>query len=338
MPTFCRHNRFIERCPICSRTLPGNEPEAPPRRARAASGATRRSGQAGGSRPRRDGLRVRREGRAAEDGYHSDLVPGLRASVDAERLASELAFSSARLAGLALDPPGAYGRAGVLAAAGDFERATWASFLLAYLSPSEDEDPFAALDTVLAAAPAPAALSGELDALLDELPVGPRSSHQPGSGARTLRAYAQWAVRTGGAEGTQAAAFTGDASWPPARRFDRLFERLALPGLSRAARYDLLVALGRLGIYELSGDSLHLGGPRSAGGEDATTLAAKRVFGIGDPLLLDRRAQALAEAAAVPVEALDLALFNWAAPQRATLGFRAAEDPDDSSVAAALGL
>ena len=26
MPTFCRHNRFIERCPICSRTLPGAAP------------------------------------------------------------------------------------------------------------------------------------------------------------------------------------------------------------------------------------------------------------------------------------------------------------------------
>jgi hypothetical protein len=338
MPTFCRHNRFIERCPICSRTLPGNEPEAVPHRVRAGSGAARRSSPPGGSRQRREGLRVRREGRAAEDGYSSVLVPGLRASSDAERLARELAFSSARLAGLALDPPGAYGRAGDVAAEGDFERATWASFLLAYLSPSEDDEPFAGLDSVLAAAPEPRAVSGELDGLLDGLSLGPRSSHEPGSGTRTLRAYVQWTDRAGGGEGAQEAAFTGDASWPPARRFARLFERLALPGLSRGARYDLLVALGRLGIYELSGDSLHLGGPRSAGGEDAATLAAKRVFGIGDPLLLDRRAATLAEAVSVPLEALDLALFNWAASDRATLGFRPAEQPDDGSIAAALGL
>jgi hypothetical protein len=338
MPTFCRHSRFIERCPICSRTLPGNEPDAPPSRGRAGSGATRRSGQPGTARPRRDGLRVSREGRAAEDGYRSELVPGLRASADAERLARELAFSSARLAGLALDPPGAYGRAGDVAAAGDFERATWACFLLAYLSPSEDDEPFAALEAVLGAAPTPKAVSGELDGLLDGLPVGPRSSHQPGSGTRTLRAYVQWAERTGGEEGAQEAAFTGDASWPAERRFARLFERLALPGLSRAARYEMLVALGRLGVYELRADSLHLGGPRAAGGEDAATLAAKRVFGIGDPLLLDRRATTLAEAASVPLEALDLALFNWAAPERATLGFRPVEEPDDSAVGAALGL
>jgi hypothetical protein len=52
-------------------------------------------------------------------------------------------------------------------------------------------------------------------------------------------------------------------------------------------------------------------------------VAAKRVFGIGDPLLLERRAVTLAHAMSVPVEALDLALFNWAAPQRATLGFAA---------------
>ena len=70
-------------------------------------------------------------------------------------------------------------------------------------------------------------------------------------------------------------------------------------------------------------DALHLGGARGLSAEDPTTLAAKRVFGIGDPLLLERRAAALADAAAVPVEALDLALANWAAPQRATLGFPA---------------
>ncbi|HEY4450835.1 MAG TPA: hypothetical protein VGN13_04480, partial [Solirubrobacteraceae bacterium] len=278
MPTFCRHNRFVDRCPICSKTLPGNEPAAATPRGRA--GVARRSGEAGVRRSRGQGLHVRREGRAVEDGYRSVLAPGLRASADAERLASEIAFSSARLAGLALDPQGSYLRAREAAADGDIERATWACFLLAYLSPAEGEEPFAAVETVLEAAPSPSPLGAELDPLLDGLTLGPRSSHRQGSGARTLRAYAQWAERSGGTAG-QRAVFTGDHAWPPDRRFARIFERLALPGLTRPARYEMLVTLGRLGLYELRADSLQLA---SADGEDTTALAAKRVFGIGDPL------------------------------------------------------
>ena len=62
--------------------------------------------------------------------------------------------------------------------------------------------------------------------------------------------------------------------------------------------------------------------------DDPATLAAKRVFGIADPLLLERRAGALAEAAAAPLEALDLALANWASEGRATLGFPATSDDE----------
>ncbi len=87
-------------------------------------------------------------------------------------------------------------------------------------------------------------------------------------------------------------------------------------------RYDLLVTLGRLGLYELLPDSLHLAGARGLSAEDPTTLAAKRVFGIGDPLLLERRAAALAQAASVPVETLDLALANWALCARASWAVR----------------
>ena len=164
MPTFCRHNRFIDRCPICSKTLPGNEAAASAtRRPRAGAGVGKRSGESGGRRPRREGLRVRREGRAEEDGYRSELVAGLRASADAERLASEIAFSSARLGVLAVDPPGVYGRARDAAAGGDLERATWACFLIAYLCPTEDGEPFAAVDAVLAAAGLPAEAGSELD-------------------------------------------------------------------------------------------------------------------------------------------------------------------------------
>ena len=336
MPTFCRHNRFIERCPICSKTLPGNEsPAHPARRASGGPAASRpRGAERSGRRPRADGLRVRHEGRAVEDGYASPLAPGLRASADARRLADEIAFSSARLAALAMDAPGAYGLAVDAAAAGDFERASWIAFLLAYLSPSEDDEPFAGVLAALAAAPTPAAAGADgLGELLDGLGLGPRSSHAPGSGARTLNAYAQWVARAGGEE----QAFTGDASWSAERRFARLFERLALPGLTREARYELLVTLGRLGVYEVRADSLHLGAGRVSG-EDEASLAAKRVFGIGDPLLLDRRAAALAEAAQAPLEALDLALFNWAAGERATLAFRPAGEPSGAAALAALGL
>ena len=64
------------------------------------------------------------------------------------------------------------------------------------------------------------------------------------------------------------------------------------------------------------------------------------MFGIGDPLLLERRAGALAQAVAVPIEALDLALANWHAGERATLGFPR-ETLDDGAferAGAALGL
>ena len=335
MPTFCRHNRFIERCAICSRTLPGNEPAGEGRRASAGTAAPRSGARRSPRGARAESVTVRREGRAADDGYASPLVPGLRASADAQRLAAEIAFASARLAALAVTPPGTYERAVEAAAGGELDRAAWTAFLLAYLSPSEDEHPFAGVEAVLAAAPAPGELAADCGALIDDVARGPRSSHEPGTGTRTLVAYAQWAERTGG----QAVAFAGDAGWTPERRFARLFERLALPGFGRAARYELLVSLGRLGIFELRADALHLGArPVSGTGEDGSALAAKRVFGIGDPLLLDRRGAALADAAGVPLEALDLALFNWAAADRATYGFAPAGEPDASGAAAALGL
>jgi hypothetical protein len=44
---------------------------------------------------------------------------------------------------------------------------------------------------------------------------------------------------------------------------------------------------------------------------DPTTIAAKRVFGIGDAINLQRRASDLSTTLGVPMEALDLALLNW---------------------------
>jgi hypothetical protein len=351
MPTFCRHNRFLERCPICSKTLPGGGTGRPAAKAPARAGSSRSATARTRTRPHAEGVQVRREQRAEDDGYRSALVPGLRASADARRLAHEIAFSSGRLLALASDPPGLYGEARAAADA-DIERATWTCFLIAYLSPAEGEDPFAGIRRVLAAGPAAGAPSerqlaealGALD--LDAIPLGPRTSHDRERGGEVLISYLQWAQRGGtsaahaeSARGTQAATFTGERGWTPQRRFDRVFERLALHGFSRTGRYELLVVLGRLGLYELRPDSLALGDGRESP-RDAVVAAAKRLFAIADPLLLQRRARALADAAAVPVEALDLALGNWASPQRATLGFpeEAADAGAMERCEAALGL
>jgi hypothetical protein len=331
MPTFCRHNRLIQNCPICSREQsielrPIVSPSAPrtsqprpstPRQPRArAAGA--RAAPTGAGR-----LTVRRLARGADDGYHSPLVIGLKSSAEAARLADELAFADLRLRVLEHDPPGLY--AEVSDQAGDVEERSWLAFLIAYLSPLEDGDPFTEIERVRT----PWA-SGELPSL-DGVRCGPRTAHDPARGTRTLEAYRQWAARAGG----QASAFSGDSAWTPERRFGRAFERLALPGLSRDARFDLLVSLGRLGVYDLRAGSLALGGSNEA------TVGAKRVFGIGDPLLLERRARDLAGACGIPLEALDLALDNWQRGERATLGLAAeggVEPEARTSTYAALGL
>jgi len=308
MPTFCRHNRFLERCPICSKTLPGHSGARPARgsaKGRAASagaGSTRRQGARG------EGVRVVRQERATDDGYRSELLPGLRSTADAERLIEEVAFSSGRLLALGAEPPDLYGEVRALAAH-DLEQASWACFLIAYLCPLDGDDPFAGIRE---------ALRGDRQELQDlsEIPLGPRSSHDPARGAETLNAYRNWAAQSS----SQRLAFAGEASWTPQRRFERLFERLALPGFSRSGRYELLSMLGALGMYELQADSLHLSGARGQSQDDPATLAAKRVFAIGDPLLLERRAAALAEAISIPVGTLEPALADWGAGRRATLG------------------
>jgi hypothetical protein len=313
VPTFCRHNRFVQNCPIC------REPTPPARPAGGASSRTRSAAPAtGASRSRsgasRGGVRVRQMARATDDGYRSPLVAGLKSSADAERLADEVAFAATRLAQLATDPPGTYADAML---APDREEGLWLVFLTAVICPAEGS-----FDNVRAAHVAWA--SGELPDL-SGVPRGLRACGDE----RTLQAYRAWAGRAG----SQEAALAGEAAWTPQRRFDRVFERLSLPGLGRGARYDFLVTAGRLGLADVQGAALHFG-------DDATTLAAKRVFGIGDPLLLARRAGDLAAAAAVPVEALDVALFNWGQPSagRVTYGVTEADAGLRASAAAALGV
>ena len=258
---------------------------------------------------------------AADDGYRSELVAGVKATADAERLAAELAFATARLAELAADPPGLYAD---IASLDEIEEALWLAFLVAYVGPLEDDaDPFAEIR----AAHVPWG-SGELPLL--DVTRGPRGAADPAAGERTILGYRAWAKRAA----SQLAAFTGEATWTPERRFDRVFERLALPGLGRGARYELLVSLGRLGVIDLRPSSLQFS-------DDDTTTAAKRVFGIGDKILLERRARTLADALELPIEALDLALFNWGARggARATYGSTAVvSDAERDAIAGMLGV
>jgi hypothetical protein len=265
-------------------------------------------------------MRVRQLTQAADDGYRSELVTGVKATADAQRLAAELAFAAARLAELAADPPGLYAD---IVSLDDAEEALWLAFLVAYVGPLEGDDPFAEVR----AAHVPWA-SGELPRF--DVVRGPRAAIDPAAGERTILAYRAWAERAGG----QVAAFTGESAWTPERRFDRIFERLALPGLGRGSRYELLVSLGRLGIVDARPSSLQFG-------DDDATIAAKRVFGIGDKILLERRARTLADAVDLPIEALDLALFNWGARggTRATFGSTAVvSDSERDAIAGVLGV
>jgi hypothetical protein len=313
MPTFCRHNRLLQNCTICAReqnfeVRPVVSSSAPkstqprehePRPARSRSerqpGATRAPRAGGG------GVRVRRLARGAEDGYRSPLVPGVKSSEDAERLAAEIAFAAWRLALMAQVATGAPIDAVHLPAA-------WSEI----------------------AAPGDARVRTEnaIRFVLD----GPRGIESGERRNDVLAGIDAWSAR----QGSLAAAITGEPSWTPERRFERLFERLGgLRGLERDSRYELLTLLGWLGVYELRAGRLFLSG------ENEATWAAKRALGIGDPLVLERRAAALAHACAVPLEALDLALHNWGSGARVSGGLPEDAEPGEpwlESARQALGL
>jgi hypothetical protein len=55
-------------------------------------------------------VRVHRESRAGDDGYRSALLPGVRASADANLLAEEIAVAHGRLLALGAAPPDLYAR------------------------------------------------------------------------------------------------------------------------------------------------------------------------------------------------------------------------------------
>jgi hypothetical protein len=276
---FCRHNRLTSKCAICSRELDADLRSKAPARPRATGSPAPRRASAPRAASSRSGGRLvtRKLARAADDGYRNHLVPGLRATADAERLAFALQFAVTRLV-----PPGPYP---AVAEEPDLDNATWLAFLLALAGTGAPE----LQGALIAAKPA------WTDTEVADLP-------QPL--ARTADVYRAWVERAG----SQEAAITGDAGWSPERRFGRIFERLGLPGFGRTARFELLVTLGAAGRYPLAADGLHLVE------DDATTLAAKRALVSGDRLLLERRARELADACEVPIAALDHGLAVWGTP------------------------
>jgi hypothetical protein len=297
---FCRHSRLTANCPICSRELQADlQAKAPPSSPRPRRGASTTATKRTRGGTRSSGVVTKRVARAADDGYRTPLAPGLRATADAERLASALVAAAARL-----EPPGPYPE---LADEPDREEATWLAFLLALASPGAPDLQRALLESRPAWA----------DGVPADLPEPRR---------RTAEAYRAWVARAG----SQAAAFEGEASWSPERRFARVYERLALPGFGRSRRFDLLTALGAAGLYDLSAGELQLGGAD----EDPTLLAAKRLLVSGDRGLLERRARDLADACGLPLAALDHGLAVWNTPGAAV--DLTAELP--GSIQAALGL
>ncbi|HET9094400.1 MAG TPA: hypothetical protein VFN36_04885 [Solirubrobacteraceae bacterium] len=296
MPTFCRHNRLLQNCTICAReqnfearpivSSGTPRPAPPPEREDRPRAVGVRATHPSAPRARPGSVRVRRLARGLEDGYRSSLVPGLKSSQDAERLAEEIAFSTTRLA------------------------------LMDQIAAGRDVPD---VDPAWREIAAPGDLEGRTQLAIACVLDGPRGV-EAGQREETLAGIQAWGARQGSLTG----AVEGEPSWTPERRFERLFERLGgVRGLSRDSRYSLLTTLGHLGVYPLRGARLFLSG------ENEATWAAKRALGIGDPLLLDRRAAELADACGVPLEALDLALHNWGSGARVTDGLPEDTEPDE---------
>jgi len=267
---------------------------------------------------------VRRLRDAVDDGFRCPLVPGLKSSREAHRLAEELAFAQTRLWRLGQAPPGLY--AEVADPERELEERLWLAVLIALLAPLEgEEDPFATIRAVRV--PWASGRAGDLQGARS----GPRGAQDPALARRALEAYRAWAARAG----SQAAALRGEPSWTPERRFARTYERLALPGFRRDVRFELLSSLGALGVCEMVPAALQLGG------SDQATLGAKRALGIGDTMLLERRSAQLAAASGLELAALDLGFYNWERGERATVGLGGGAEPDEGALAAvhaALGL
>src|SRR4051794_40255284 len=167
---FCRHHRLTAKCPICSRELQESlRAQAPVRHVTvrkpgATSTPRSRSGSPGSENPKR--VVTRQLARAADDGYRNPLVPGLKATADAERLAVALTQAADRP-----QPAGPYP---LIAEEPDLEQATWLAFLIA-LAPELQE---------LVSETRPRWEDADVEAL-------------PEAKARTAAAYRAWVERAG---------------------------------------------------------------------------------------------------------------------------------------------
>jgi hypothetical protein len=83
---------------------------------------------------------------------------------------------------------------------------------------------------------------------------------------------------------------------------------MALPGLRRSARFEFLLLASRLGLADIELWTLKYA---DADATSPVGIGARRVFGIGDAIELQRRAAALMAELDLPMAALDLALWNW---------------------------
>jgi hypothetical protein len=239
MPTFCRHNHLLQNCTICAReqhfearpVVSSSAPKSTQPRERTEGTDGPRAERARAPRVAKAGtgrtVRVRRLARGVEDGYRSALVPGLKSSEDAERLAEEIAFSATRL--LLMEQVAA-------GAAPEYLPPSWSEIA----APGDlDERTMLAMNVVL---------------------DGPRGL-KSGNSDDAIAGFEAWGDRNG----SLAKAFTGEPSWTPERRFERTFERLGgVRGLDRDTRYELLTLLGRLGVYELRPGKLFLSGENEA--------------------------------------------------------------------------
>ena len=259
---FCRHNRLTANCPICSREheaeLRAKAPPSPPR----TRSASRLDGQARRRAPPAGRGHHAPLARAADDGYRNPLVPGLRATADAERLAAALVAAAERLRAAGPVP-------------GDRRP-----------SPTSRRPPGSRSCSRSPARRRPscrqaigAARPVWEDGVPDDLPpsaAAPRSAYRAWAEPRRHRRRPRSpASRAGRPSAASRACSSGSRC----------------PASAARARFDLLTTLDAAGRYELNASELFLGLE-----DDAATLAAKRLLVSGDRLLLDRRARELAEA------------------------------------------
>ena len=299
MPTFCRHNRLLQNCTICARE---QHFEARPVVSSSAPKSTQpRERGDGEDSPRTERTRTPRVPR----------VGAGRGNVRVRRMArgAEDGYRSPLVPGLKSSE--------------DVERlAEELAFSATRLLLMEQ---VAAGEGVADAAPiwleiaAPGDIGSRTQLAIAHVIEGPRGVNS-GNRESAIAGIEAWGARQGSID----AALTGESAWTPERRFERTFERLGgIRGLGRDTRYELLTLLGRLGVYELRPGKLFLSG------ENEATWAAKRALGIGDPLLLERRAADLAQACDVPIEALDLGLHNWGSGSRLSDGLPEDAEADE---------